>query len=37
LRYSLLIIAATTGPWTAWHFYAASQHIKGDLGRVDEL
>jgi len=37
LRYSLLIIAATTGPWTAWHFYAASRHIEGDLGRVDEL
>jgi predicted MFS family arabinose efflux permease len=36
LRYSLLIIGAITGPWTAWHFYAASRHIDADLARVDE-
>jgi len=36
LRYSLLMIGAITGPWTAWHFYAASRHIEADLARVDE-
>lgn len=36
LRYSLLIIATITGPWTAWHFLLASRHIEGDLARVDE-
>lgn len=34
LRYSLLIIGAVTGPWTAWHFYQASRHIDADLARV---
>lgn len=37
LRYSLLIIGAVTGPWTAWHFYSAGRHIEGDLARVDEV
>jgi len=37
LRYSLLIISAITGPWTAWHFYMASRHIDADLARVDEI
>jgi hypothetical protein len=36
LRYSLLIIAVITGPWTAWHFYAAGRHIEADLARVEE-
>jgi predicted MFS family arabinose efflux permease len=36
LRYSLLIIGAVTGPWVAFHFYAAGRHIEGDLARVDE-
>jgi predicted MFS family arabinose efflux permease len=36
LRYSLLIIGAVTGPWTAWHFYAASRHIDSDLTRVGD-
>ena len=36
LRYSLLIIGAITGPWTAWHFYMASRYIDSDLARVDE-
>jgi MFS family permease len=36
LRYSLLIIGAITGPWTAWHFYAASRYIDADLARVDD-
>ncbi len=37
LRYSLLIIGAVTGPWVAWHFYAAGCHIDDDLARVDEV
>jgi predicted MFS family arabinose efflux permease len=36
LRYSLLIIGAVTGPWIAFHFYAAGRHIEGDLARVSE-
>ena len=36
LRYSLLIIGAVTGPWVAFHFYAAGRHIERDLARVDE-
>lgn len=36
LRYSLLIIGAITGPWTAWHFYTASRYIEADLARVDQ-
>ena len=36
LRYSLLIVAAITGPWTAWHFLIASRHIEGDLARAGE-
>jgi len=37
LRYSLLIIGAITGPWTAWHFYMASRYIDVDLARVEEV
>ena len=37
LRYSLLIISAITGPWTAWHFYMASRYIDSDLAQVDEI
>jgi predicted MFS family arabinose efflux permease len=36
LRYSLLIIGAITGPWTAWHFYMAGRYIDNDLARVNE-
>ena len=36
LRYSLLIIGAVIGPWTAWHFYAAGHYIEGDLARAHE-
>jgi predicted MFS family arabinose efflux permease len=36
LRYSLLIISAVTGPWTAWHFYMAGRYIDADLARVNE-
>lgn len=34
LRYSLLIIAAVTGPWVAFHFYVAGRYIEGDLSKV---
>ena len=34
LRYSLLIIGAVTGPWIAFHFYAAGRYIEADLARV---
>lgn len=37
MRYSLLIAAATVGPWSAWHFVAAGRHIEHDLARADEL
>lgn len=37
LRYSLLIIGAVTGPWIAFHFYAAGRHIEADLGRAGEM
>jgi MFS family permease len=36
LRYSLLIVGAVTGPWVAFHFYAAGRHIEADLQRVGE-
>lgn len=35
MRYSLLTIGAIMGPWVAFHYYAASRHIAGDLGRVE--
>lgn len=36
MRYSLLIVGAIAGPWSAMHYYVASKHIDADLGRVDE-
>jgi MFS family permease len=36
MRYSLLIIAAVIGPWTAFHYFMAGRHIERDLTRVDE-
>ena len=35
MRYSLLIVAAVVGPWTAFHYFMAGKHIEGDLTRVD--
>jgi membrane protein CcdC involved in cytochrome C biogenesis len=35
LRYSLLLVNAVIGPWSAWHFYVAGRHIEADLDRVD--
>jgi MFS family permease len=37
MRYSLLFIAAVIGPWSAFHYLAASRHIEGDLSRSDEV
>jgi len=36
LRYSLLLVGAVIGPWSAYHFYAAGQHLEADLDHVDE-
>ena len=36
MRYSLLCLAFVAGPWSAWHYFAASRHIEGDLARADE-
>ncbi len=36
LRYSLLLVSAVIGPWSAWHFYVAGRHLEADLDRVDE-
>ncbi len=35
MRYSLMSIGAVMGPWVAFHYYAASRHIAGDLDRVE--
>lgn len=36
LRYSLLIIGAVIGPWSAWHYFVAGRHIEADLDRDDD-
>ncbi len=36
MRYSLLIIAAVVGPWSALHYFIAGKHISIDLARADE-
>lgn len=36
MRYSLLIVGAIVGPWTAFHYFVAGRHIEGDLARADE-
>jgi len=36
LRYSLLLVGAVIGPWSAWHFYVAGRHLEADLNRVDD-
>lgn len=37
MRYSLLIIGAVIGPWTAFHYFMAGKHIERGLARVDEV
>lgn len=36
MRYSLLIIAAVVGPWSALHYFFAGRHIESDLARAIE-
>jgi predicted MFS family arabinose efflux permease len=36
MRYSLLIIGAIVGPWSALHYYFAGRHIDEDLARAGE-
>ncbi len=36
MRYSLLIIGAVIGPWTAFHYFMAGKYIEHDLTRVDD-
>jgi hypothetical protein len=36
MRYSLLAIGAVIGPWVAFHYFTAGNHIARDLDRVDE-
>jgi predicted MFS family arabinose efflux permease len=36
MRYSLLAVAVVIGPWSAFHYLAASRHIEADLARSDE-
>ena len=34
MRYALLLVGATVGPWSALHYYLASRHIDNDLRRA---
>jgi len=36
LRYSLLLVGAVIGPWSAYHYFIAGRHIEADLDRVEE-
>jgi len=36
MRYSLLIVAAIVGPWSALHYFFAGRHISGDLARAGD-
>ena len=36
MRYSLLIVAAIVGPWTAFHYFMAGKHIESDLARAGD-
>lgn len=36
MRYSLLIIGAIVGPWSALHYYLAGRHIDEDLARAGD-
>lgn len=37
MRYALLTVGATVGPWSAFHYYKAGRTIEADLGRCDDL
>ena len=34
MRYSLLIVGAVVGPWSALHYFLAGRHIDEDLARA---
>ena len=34
MRYSLLIVGAVVGPWSALHYFLAGRHIDEDLSRA---
>ncbi len=36
MRYSLLLIGAVIGPWSALHYLLGGRHIEGDLARAEE-
>ncbi|MCZ6619599.1 MAG: MFS transporter, partial [Gammaproteobacteria bacterium] len=36
MRYSLLIIGAVVGPWSALHYFFAGRHIESDLARAND-
>lgn len=36
MRYSLLIIGAIVGPWSALHYFLAGRHIESDLARAGD-
>ena len=36
MRYSLLIVGAIAGPWTAFHFFLAGRSIEKDLAKAKE-
>jgi hypothetical protein len=37
MRYSLLIVGAVVGPWSAFHYFMAGRHIDSDLSRADDM
>lgn len=36
MRYSLLAVGATVGPWSAFHYYKAGQTLEADLERCND-
>jgi hypothetical protein len=36
MRYSLLIVGAVVGPWSALHYFFAGRHIESDLARAND-
>ena len=37
MRYALLTVGATVGPWSAFHYVMAGRSIDDDLERTDDL
>jgi predicted MFS family arabinose efflux permease len=36
MRYSLLLVGAVVGPWSALHYFIAGRHISSDLARAED-